>query len=129
LSTITTTHLVESQGYAVYKKKTKLKEEFAKLDISERKEAIMKAKKDKIEINDSVEVCELVFTGDTRIEPLLLQSNVLNARVLLIELTMPDRDEPVEPFERFGHIHIKNLEEHQDKFNNEVIVLHHFASK
>jgi len=89
----------------------------------------MKAKQEGIEVNDNVEVCELVFTGDTRISAVLENEDVLNARVLIIECTAIDGDEPYEPFEQFGHIHIRDFEQHQDKFKNEVIVLHHFASK
>lgn len=89
----------------------------------------MQAKKDGIEINEQVEVCEIAFTGDTTIFPLLENPVVMNARILIMECSEIDRDGPIEPFVKFGHIHIKQIEENQDKFKNDIIVLHHFASK
>jgi len=89
----------------------------------------MNAKKAGIQINDEVESVEIAFTGDTTIAAVLANKQVLNARILITELTEVDIDTDPEPFHKFGHIHIRDIKENQDQFNNEYIVFGHFASK
>lgn len=94
-----------------------------------KKEAIMSAKKAGIQINQDVESVEIAFTGDTTIKSILANEKVLRARILVCELTEVDINTDPEPFHRFGHVHIKDILDHQSQFKNEYILFGHFASK
>lgn len=79
----------------------------------------MKAKKDGIQINQEVESCEIAFTGDTTIDAVLRNEMALNARILICELTEVDIDTDSEAFKTFGHIHMTDIKNNQDKFKND----------
>lgn len=122
-----TYHTVPSQGYLLRSQRNKLKAEYLGLPGQE----IAAAKKRGEEITHSVVVPELAFTGDTTVDFITDPANeeVFRARLLIMECTFLDDEMSVEDAKERGHMHIDDIVQHADKFQNEAILLIHFSSR
>lgn len=120
-----TTHRVPSFGYIVYEKKKKLKKEFLNQD----KQLIIDAKSrgEKIE-EDVLEPC-IAFTGDTQIEFIKSHPDVLKAKLLFMECTYLDERKTVEAAREWGHIHLDEIIENAEAFENEHISFIHLSAR
>lgn len=121
LKPFATPHRVPSQGYIVFQKKKRLKEEFRE----QGREAILAAKKAGVDPNENYLESVIAFTGDSKIEFVESDPDVLRARILFMEVTFWDEVKPVEHARQWGHIHLDELLERLDSFRNERIVLIH----
>jgi ribonuclease Z len=117
-------HKIESYGYVIYEKRIKLKDEYKGLSGKE-----IKALKDQnIDITYDLSLPTIAFTGDTTIDPILANSDFLNAKILIMECThFPDSD--VENAVSHGHVHFQQFVDNLDKFKNNWIVLCHLSQK
>ncbi|DBA82948.1 hypothetical protein WJX77_000874 [Trebouxia sp. C0004] len=122
-----TYHTVPSQGYLLRSQRTKLKAEYHGLPGQE----IAAAKKRGEEITHHVVVPEIAFTGDTTVDFITDPANeeVFRARLLIMECTFLDDEMSVEDAKERGHMHIDDIVQHADKFQNEAILLIHFSSR
>ncbi len=121
LKPFATPHRVPSQGYLLYQRKKRLKEEF----VVGGRDAILRAKERGIDPNESVLEPVVAFTGDTKIEFLEADPDILRARVLFMEVTFWDDEKPVEHARVWGHLHIDELVANLGRLKNERIVLIH----
>lgn len=122
--TFPTLHRVPSQGYTVFRKRKKLRPEFAHLSPAE-----LGLKRRGGESVDAVFEENLVsFTGDTRIE-FLENNQARQSKVLLMEVTYWDGKKSVENARAWGHIHIEELLPRLEKIEAEKIVLIHASAR
>ena len=120
-----TKHRVPSQGYCVYDRRFKLKDEY----IGKSGPELKQLKADGIEITRTDDFPILAYTGDSVIEGVVHHEDVMNAEILLMECTfLDDQISPAKARKR-GHIHIENILEHKEKFKNKHIVLLHFSDR
>eukprot|EP00638_Chattonella_subsalsa_P009995 CAMPEP_0117735330 /NCGR_PEP_ID=MMETSP0947-20121206/1240_1 /TAXON_ID=44440 /ORGANISM="Chattonella subsalsa, Strain CCMP2191" /LENGTH=330 /DNA_ID=CAMNT_0005550349 /DNA_START=68 /DNA_END=1060 /DNA_ORIENTATION=- len=123
-----TQHRVASQGYAVFQRKKKgLKEKYKGLKGQELKDL----KASGIEITNVEETVEVVYTGDTTINPLIDLDFVWQAKLLLIEATYLECGNAQEhqKAEQWQHIHLEDILGLWEKVQNEKIVLFHLSAK
>lgn len=122
-----TYHTVPSQGYLLISERNKLKEEYIGLEGKE----IAAAKKRGEEITHRTVVPELAFTGDTTVDFITDPANeeVFHARLLIMECTFLDDEMSPEDAKERGHMHVDDIIQHADKFQNEAILLIHFSSR
>ncbi|OMO61264.1 nuclear ribonuclease Z-like protein [Corchorus capsularis] len=122
-----TYHVIPSQGYVVYSVKQKLKEEY--LGLSGNK--IKNLKSLGVEITYTITSPEVAFTGDTMSDFIVdaANSDVLRARILVVESTFVDNSVSVEHARDYGHIHLSEIVNHADKFENKAILLIHFSAR
>jgi ribonuclease Z len=119
-------HRVECQGYAVWSRRPKLKPEFAGLPPDEiRRQRVELG----VEVTSSVETPEVAFTGDSLIEVVEREEVVRKARVLIIEATFLDERVPVADCRAKGHIHLDEVIERAELFENEALLLTHFSER
>ena len=116
-----TPHRVPSQGYVLYQKKKRLKQEFK----SEGEEAILAARRRGEDPNEIFLDPAVAFTGDTKIEFLSSDPDVARARILFVEATFWDEAKPVEHARKWGHIHLDEVLEILPQLKNERVVLIH----
>ena len=69
------------------------------------------------------------FSGDTRIEYVLENEDVRNSKILVLECTYLDSSRDVKRAREWGHIHLDEIVNHADEFENEKIVLIHFSKR
>lgn len=120
-----THHRVVSQGYTIYEKNKKLKEEFKNIS----KEEILNLKFKGIELSEEKMSPMVSFSGDTKIEYVLENPDVANSKVLFLECTYLDEKRDVKRAREWGHIHLDEIIQHANEFNNEKIILIHFSKR
>ncbi|EOY12599.1 hypothetical protein SCA6_018578 [Theobroma cacao] len=122
-----TYHVIPSQGYVVYSVKQKLKQEYFGLSGNE----IKNLKSSGVEITYTTTAPEVAFTGDTTSDFIVDKTNidVLRARILVVESTFIDNSVSVEHARDYGHIHLSEIINYADKFENKAILLIHFSAR
>ena len=120
-----TTHRVTSYGYLVYEKKKKLKKEFQNLERNE----LIELRDQGVEINEYILNPLVAFTGDTQIEFLKSDPDVLKAKILFVECTYLDEKRSIEQAREWGHIHLDELIDNIDELKNEHISLIHLSAR
>jgi ribonuclease Z len=120
-----TFHRIVSQGYTIYEKNKKLKEEYK--DYS--KDQILTLKKQGIDLQEEKYTPIVSFSGDTKIEYVLENKDVANSKILFIECTYLDDKKNIEKAREWGHIHLDEIVQNANSFKNEKIVLIHFSKR
>ncbi|KAL6175539.1 hypothetical protein ACLB2K_052178 [Fragaria x ananassa] len=122
-----TYHRIPSQGYIVYSVKHKLKQEYVGLCGTE----IKKMKESGVEITNILIEPQVAFTGDTTADFIVDNSNidVLRAKILVMESTFLDESITVEHARDYGHVHLSEIINHAERFENKAILLIHFSAR
>jgi ribonuclease Z len=116
-----THHPVPSLGFQFMRRVQKLKPEFHGLpgpEIAERK----RAGEELLSSHDHLELC---YATDTLVRVLATNPAMLTSRVLVLECTFYDERKSLEDSRAGCHIHLDELLEVADRFENEHIVLMH----
>jgi len=118
-----TLHSVPSLAYLFYRRVAKLKSAF--LGKSGREIATLRG--EGADLFDQVERLELAYVTDTLVEVLDQNQELYQSRVLILECTFLDDSRSVEETRLKSHIHLDEIVERADRFQNETIVLMHFS--
>ena len=118
-------HRVPTCGYAIESARRRLRPEWEGVPGPE----IAAARQEGKEVTVSEPLLELVFCGDTTIDVVRREPMVRTARRLVLECTFLDDDVSLEWARKSGHIHIQNIADHADAFENEAILLTHFSQR
>ncbi len=118
-----THHRVPSLGYQFFRRVQKLRPEFRHLEGQE----IARLRNDGADLFDSIERLELAYATDTLVQVLDSCPSLLRTRVLILECTFLDERKSRATSVAGGHIHLDDLLERADQFENEAIVLMHFS--
>lgn len=120
---IRTFHPVPSLAYVLVRRVSKLREEFRKLpgpEIAARRLA-------NEPIFDHEERLELAYATDTLVSVLDHAPELYKARVLIMESTFLDTRKTLDAARAGCHVHLDEIIERADKFDNEHIVLMHLS--
>ena len=120
---VRTFHPVPSLGYVIVRRVAKLRPELVGLsgpDIAARR----RAGEDVTYPEDRL---ELAYATDTLATALDHAPALLRARVLIVECTFLDERKPIADARAGCHIHLDELIERADRFENEHVVLMHFS--
>lgn len=119
-------HRVPTQGYGVWSRRKKLRPEH----VGKRDDELKRLReREGDEVFETLEVCELAFTGDSLIEVVERTEAVRRARVLVMEVTFLDDLVSVAQCREKGHIHLDEVLERADLFENEALLFTHFSSR
>lgn len=120
---VRTFHPVPSLGYVLVKRVAKLRPELIGLAGPE-----IAARKQAGEVITVVEErVELAYATDTLVSALDHAPELYKARVLIVECTFLDDRKTLEAARAGCHIHLDELLERADRFENEHVVLMHFS--
>lgn len=120
-----TLHRIPSQGYTIFEKNRKLKQEFQGVEgreLAERKKSGEILTEEKLHPVIS-------FSGDTQIEYVLENPEVQKSKILFLECTYLDEKRNVDRARQWGHLHLDEIAAHASKFQNERLVLIHFSKR
>jgi ribonuclease Z len=120
-----TTHTIPSLGYIVWERRKKLKPEYQGL----RGEEIRDLRLSGVEVSREIRMPVLAYTGDTSPAGLDDNPDVYRAKVLITELSFVRPNHRREKIHKFGHIHLDDLIERADRFENELIIAAHFSTR
>lgn len=118
-------HVVPTQGYGIWERRQKLLPELHGVEGNRIRD--LKAAGEAI--TEAVDVPLFAFTGDTRPEVVEREEVVRKAKVLVMECTFIDDRVSVESARESGHVHLYELAERAELFENETILLTHFSAR
>ena len=118
-------HVVPCQGYGLWTRKEKLRPEFHGLAGEE----LRRLREEGRTLTDPIETAEVACTGDTLIDVVEREEVVRKARLLIMETTFVDEKIGVAEARSRGHVHLDELAERADLFENEAILLTHFSAR
>jgi ribonuclease Z len=121
---VATHHGGASLGYALISVREKLKQEFMGRPGPE----LAALKKSGVEIQYRVEVPLVTFLGDTSAGPVFDQPDVVNAEILLTEITFFEPDHKLKA-KHGRHLHVDHFVELLPKLNNQHIVVTHVSRR
>ncbi len=120
-----TFHRVASQGYTVWERRHRLRDEFRGVEG----QRLGELRAQGVTINDSYEVPLLSFTGDTRVEVLERNAELQATETLVIETTFLDERVTTEGAREMGHIHLDELLARAELLPKREVVLSHFSAR
>jgi ribonuclease Z len=120
---VRTFHPVPSLGYLLVRRVSKLRAEFHGRPGHE----IARLRAAGEPITETDDRLELAYATDTLVSVLDHSPELLRARVLILECTFLDSRKTLEAARAGCHIHLDELIERADRFENEHVVLMHFS--
>ena len=120
-----TKHTVPSVGYVVWDCRKKLKPELEGLS----QDAIRDRRMGGEEVTQEIRVPIVCYTGDTAPAGLDGYPPVYQSRILITEMTFFRPEHRKDKIHKFGHMHLDDIIERADRFQNELIILAHFSTR
>ncbi len=120
-----TFHRVASQGYTIWERRHRLREEFRGKEPAE----LGALRRQGVPIEDAHEVPILSFTGDTRIEVLERCEELQRTETLVLETTFLDARVSVDEARAMGHIHLNEVASRSDLLPTADVVFTHFSAR
>jgi len=125
ITAFATSHTIPSLGYLVWERRNKLKEEYFGLPG----EKIRDLRLSGVPVTREVRSPILAYTGDTSPAGLDNFPPVYQAKVLITELSFIRPSHRRERIHKFGHMHLDDMIERADRFQNELIICAHFSTR
>ncbi len=119
-------HRVPCQGYGIWSVRNRLRPEFHGLPG---REIARLRKEEGVQVSEPFEAPELCFTGDTKIDVIEREPVVGQAKVLIMEITFVDDRVSVAQCRSKGHIHLDEIAERAELFQNQAILFTHFSAR
>jgi len=125
VTAVPTKHTVPSVGFIVWDRRRKLKPEYQELSGEQIRDIRMAG----TEVSAEVRRPLIAYVGDSA--PAGLDDNpaMYEAKVLICELTFVAPDHRRDKIHKFGHMHLDDLVERRDKFQNELVIAAHLSTR
>jgi ribonuclease Z len=120
-----TRHTVPSLSYIVWERRRKLKPEFQQLSG----EQIRDLRLGGTEVTAEIRTPVVAYLGDSAPPGLDDNPAMYEAKVLICELTFVAANHRKEKIHKFGHMHLDDFVERQDRFKNELIIASHVSTR
>lgn len=120
-----TKHTVPSLGFVVWERRNKLKQEYHGLAGDQIRDLRLSGK----EVSEERRIPLVAYLGDSAPEGLDACPAMFEAKVLIAEMTFVAHGHRKEKIHKFGHMHLDDLLERRDRFQNEVIIASHFSTR
>jgi ribonuclease Z len=120
-----TKHTIPSMGFVVWERRKKLKAEYQNLSGSEIRDLRLAG----TDVTEERRIPKVAYLGDSSPEGLDNCPAMFEAQVLITELTFVAPGHRKDKIHKFGHMHLDDLLERRDRFQNEVIIAAHFSTR
>jgi ribonuclease Z len=120
-----TRHTVPSLGFVVWDRRRKLKAEYQGLSGDQIRDLRLAGS----EVTDEIRIPLLAYLGDSAPEGLDACPAMYEARVLITEVTFVAPSHRKDKIHKFGHIHLDDIVDRRDRFQNELIIASHFSTR
>lgn len=125
LEVFETTHTVPSVGYCIWLRKRKLKAEYQGLEGHEIRDLRLSG----VDVTNEVRTPMVCYTGDTSPAGLDNYPAAYQSQILITELTFFRPEHRRDKIHKYGHMHLDDILERADRFENELIVAMHFSAR
>ncbi len=119
-----TKHTKGSVGYSVIEKRKKLKKEYLGLKAAQ----IVELKKQKVEIDNPLEIPIVTYFGDTQYADFSQLEYIVNSKILIAECTFYEVEHAARA-EAGKHMHIDEFARLLNNLNNEHIIITHTTQR
>ncbi len=123
VTTSASRHTVPSLAFIVWNRRKKLKPEFQHLSGPEIRDLRLSG----VEVTSEVRLPLVGYLGDSAPQGLDACPDLYEAQILILEVTFVAPYHRREKIHKFGHMHLADLIERQDRFKNELIIAAHFS--
>ena len=120
-----TSHTIPSCGFLVWERRNKLKAEYQGLPGDQIRDLRLSG----VEVTREVRTPLVAYTGDTSPTALDDYPPVYEAKILITEMSFIRPGHRREKIHKFGHMHLDDFVERQDRFKNELIIASHFSTR
>jgi ribonuclease Z len=125
VTTSATKHSVPSLGFVVWERRRKLKPEYHDLSGEQIRDLRMSG----TEVTAETRIAKLAYLGDSAPVGLDNCPDMYEAEILIMELTFVAPEHRQDKIRKFGHIHLDDLVERRERFNNELVIASHFSTR
>lgn len=125
ITTVAVSHTIPALGFVVWDRKMKLKEEFLGLPGPQ----IRDLKFQGVEITREIRTPILGYTGDTNPEGIDNNPIFYQAKILITEMSFVRHNHKRSKVHKFGHMHLDDLVERADRFENELVICGHSSTR
>ena len=125
MTTYATYHTIPSVGYVVWDRRKKLKEEYQNLSG----EQIRDLRYSGVEVSRELRVPLVAYLGDSNPRGLDACEANYQAKILIMEMTFIAKNHRREKIHKFGHIHLDDIIERAERFQNELIIASHLSTR
>ena len=120
-----TKHTVPSLGFVVWERRRKLKAEYQGLAGPQIRDLRLGG----TDVTEEKRVARFAYLGDSAPEGLDNCPAMYEAHVLVMEMTFVAPSHRKDKIHKFGHIHLDDVLERRDRFQNELIIASHFSTR
>jgi ribonuclease Z len=125
VTTHRTTHSVPSLGFIVWERRQKLKPEYQQLSGPQIRDLRLSG----YEVTEERRIAKLAYLGDSTAAGLDENPEMYQAEVLITELTFVAPGHRRQTIHKLGHMHLDDLVERRDRFQNKLIIASHFSTR
>lgn len=125
VSAFATQHTVPSLGYCVWQRRRKLKPEYHGMPG----EQIRDLRLSGVEVTAELRTPLVCYTGDTAPGGLDGYPPAYQAQILITEITFFRPEHRRDKIHKYGHMHLDDLIERAELFQNELIIAMHFSTR
>ncbi len=118
-------HTVPAFGFVVWERRRKLKAEFQGLAGPQIRDLRLGG----TDVTEEKRVARFAYLGDSAPEGLDNCPAMYEAHVLVMEMTFVAASHRKDKIHKFGHIHLDDVLERRDRFQNELIIASHFSTR
>ena len=120
-----TTHTVPSLGFVVWERRRKLKPEFQDLEGHQIRDLRLGG----TEVTSEIRIPRLAYLGDSSPAGLDACPAMFRAEVLIMEMTFVAPRHRKDKIHKFGHMHLDDLLERRENFQNQLVIASHFSTR
>jgi ribonuclease Z len=120
-----TTHTMPSLGYVVWERRRKLKPEYHDLTG----EQIRDIRLSGVEVSQETRMPRVAYLGDSNPRGLDDCPAMYRAEILIAEMTFVAPSHRTALIHKHGHMHLDDIVQRRDRFENEQVILAHFSTR
>ena len=120
-----TKHTIPSLGYVVWERRNKLKTQYSALSSDEIRDLRLGG----TEISEERRIPIVAYLGDSAPQGLDDCPDMYKAKILIAEMTFIAPDHRRDKIHKNGHMHLDDVVERLDRFENEKVVFSHFSTR
>lgn len=125
VSAFATKHTIPSLGFLIWERRKKLKPEFHELSGEQIRDLRLAG----TEVSSEIRLPKVAYLGDTAPAGLDAFPDVYRAEILIVEMTFVAHNERPSVIHKYGHMHLNDILDRADRFENGVIIASHFSTR
>ena len=125
VSVVSTKHTIPSMGYVVWERRRKLKAKYQSLSGDQIRDLRLAG----TDVTEERRIAKLAYLGDSTPQGLDDNPIMYKAEILITELTFVAPGHRKQKIHKLGHIHLDDLVDRRDRFENQLIIAGHLSTR